>query len=124
MRAGTLEAAKHACEICAASTTPLLCHEVWDYDDESGTATLARLEIHCANCDAAVHMGRAIKHGKGSVAIAQLCKVNGILPDEAKKLFADAMAVWRKRNKKEWRIVVAESLLERYPRLAALQSLA
>jgi hypothetical protein len=56
-------------------------------------------------------MGRAVKHGMAGQAVAQLCKVNGIPPGEAKQLFRDAMAAWRKRNEKKWRIVVAKPLL-------------
>jgi hypothetical protein len=34
-------------------------------------------------------------------AIAQLCTVNGIGPEEAKELFKAEMAIWRKRSKKQ-----------------------
>lgn len=33
-------------------------------------------EIHCAECDAATHMGRAMAHGYGDTALEQLCQVN------------------------------------------------
>lgn len=127
MRGDALEAAHHACEVCSFAPSPihgdpLTCHEVWDYDDKRRTATLARFEIHCSKCDLVTHMGRTIAHGGLDAAIAQLCKVNRIGPQESKELFAAAMRVWKKRNTKKWRIVVAKPLLERYPQLAALES--
>jgi hypothetical protein len=67
-------------------------------------------------------MGRAVKRGLGNAAIAQLVKVNVIGPREAKMLYRSAMDQWRQRNKKQWRIVVAKSLVGRYPELAILES--
>jgi hypothetical protein len=91
-------------------------------DDRQGIAMLAGLEIHCDKCDAATHMGLAVRRGKRDMAIAQLCEINGIRPEEAEQLFGDAMILWRKRNEKQWRIVVAKQLLARYPQVAALES--
>jgi hypothetical protein len=122
IRSDALKGAHHACEICCNATTRLVCHEVWHYDDRQGIAMLAGLEIHCDKCDAATHMGLAVRRGKRDMAIAQLCEINGIRLEEAEQLFGDAMILWRKRNEKQWRIVVAKQLLVRYPQLAALES--
>jgi len=122
IRADVLQAARHACEVCSASESVMICHELWDYDDERGTATLIGMRIQCRNCDCAVHMGRARKRGFGDVALAQLVKVNCIPVREAKMLYRGAMDKWKQRNKKKWRIVVAKSLLQRYPELAALRT--
>lgn len=122
IRTDALETAHHACEICSNASARLICHEVWHYDDRRGIAMLTSLEIHCEKCDAAIHMGLAVRRGKRDIAIAQLCEINGILPEEAEQLFAAAMTLWRKRNEKQWRIVVAKPLLARHPQLAALES--
>jgi hypothetical protein len=128
MRKDALEAAHNACEVCSFAPSPihgdpLTCHEVWHYDDKRGVATLTGLEVHCHDCDSVMHMGRTVAYGGRDTAIAQLCKVNGIGPEEAGVLFASAMIVWKKRSKKKLRIVVVESLLKRYPQLGALESL-
>jgi len=124
IRTDALQVALHACQVCSdpGPDSALNCHELWDYDDERGTATLVGLRIQCRNCDCAVHMGRAEKHGFLNVAIAQLCKVNGIGEPEAVRLYRRAKGVWSQRNKKQWQIVVEKSLLERYPGLAALEA--
>jgi hypothetical protein len=59
-------------------------------------------------------------HGSGERALAQLRKVNGITLRESERLFMVAMAVWRKRSRKKWRVTVEKSLLERYPKLSVL----
>jgi hypothetical protein len=124
IRRDALEAARYACQVCfdATSVSALNCHELWDYDHERGTATLVGLRMQCRNCDSAVHMGRAVKRDFGNAAVAQLVKVNAIGAHEAKMLYRNAMDEWRQRNKKQWRIVVAKSLLERYPELAAVET--
>lgn len=118
MRSDALEAAHHTCEVCSFTPSPiygdpLTCHEVWQYDDKRGVATLVGLKIHCSKCDSAVHMGMAAAYGGRDIAIAQLCKVNGIGPQAAEELFAAAIVLWRKRSKKKWRIALAKPLLER-----------
>jgi hypothetical protein len=40
--------------------------------------------------------------------------------EHAAAIFTGAMNVWIERSKKDWRIKVASSLVERYPELAAL----
>jgi hypothetical protein len=124
IRCDALTAARCACQVCctAAPHGGLNCHELWDYDDEDGTATLVGLRIQCKNCDGAVHIGLAVRRGFGKSAIAQLVKVNVISPREAKMLYRSAMDEWRRRNKKQWRIVVATFLVDRYPALAILES--
>jgi hypothetical protein len=123
IRSDALQVALHACQVCSdpGPDSVLHCHELWEYEDESGTATLVGLRIQCRKCDCAVHMGRAEKHGLFNVAIARLCKVNGIGEPEAASLYRRAKGVWTQRNNKQWRIVVAKPLLERYPELAALE---
>lgn len=123
IRRDAQEAARHACQVCsdAAPANALNCHELWDYDDQRGTAELVGLKMQCRDCDAAVHMGRAVKKGFGNRALAQLVKVNGISAAQAKMLYRRALDEWKRRNKSEWRIAVAKPLLERYPELAALE---
>jgi hypothetical protein len=121
IRCDALESARHACQVCATTGDPLHCHELWEYNDENGTATLVGLRMQCRSCDSAVHMGRAVAHGDGRAALAQLVKVNGIGGREGKMLYREAMDKWKQRNKQQWRIVVAESLLKRYPELAVLE---
>jgi hypothetical protein len=125
IRQDALETAGYRCEICGASPPlggSLTCHEVWRYDDRCATATLVRFEIHCADCDTVTHLGRAMKHGEGNFAFEQLCKVNGITRPEARQVYTRAVTIWKDRNTKDWRVVVDETLLQRYPCLAVLDS--
>ena len=60
IRQDALDAAGNRCEMCGVlpqQAGSLTCHEVWRYSEARGTATLARLEVHCAKCDSVTHMG-------------------------------------------------------------------
>jgi len=65
-------------------------------------------------------MGRAKAHGFLNVAMERLRSINGLSDAEAKQIFKDAMATWRARNERSWRVVVRPDLLARYPQLAIL----
>lgn len=117
IRRDTLEALGHLCSVCGAASPPLSCHEKWNYDDRTRTATLTGFMILCAACDAATHMGRAVLHGQSDIALKQLCRVNGITLAEAKQLFLKTRMVWQERSHKKWRVAVARSLLKKYPQL-------
>lgn len=120
IRRDTLEAAGHRCSICGGTRGQLSCHERWRYDDKRGRATLAGFEIHCADCDAVSHAGRAIMLGFGDVVIKQLRKVNGCTAEEANRMVATAMLLWKRRSRKKWKVVVAAALLKTHPRLQVL----
>lgn len=105
IRRQVLEDAEHACQICGDVPSPyygdpLICHEVWHYDDKRRIATLVALRPQCAKCDCAVHMGQSMVFGAGDKALAQLQQVNGISLHEAEALYAQAMAVWSVRSSK------------------------
>jgi Bles03-like protein len=122
IRQDALRATRNRCSVCGAGGKGLSCHECWDYDDERRRATLTALVIHCPDCDMATHMGRAVQHGQEEAAVAQLCKVNGCAPDGARKLFAEAMKVWRHRSGYDWTTFVTDTLLTRYPALSVLHN--
>jgi hypothetical protein len=120
IRGDTLADANDCCSVCKSSEGRMTCHEKWGYDDKRCVATLLGFEIHCSNCDLVVHAGRSFKLGYGEVVISHLCALNNWDIKHAVAVLNHAMAVWMKRRKREWRIKVASSLMERYPELAAL----
>jgi hypothetical protein len=111
IRGDTLANSNNCCSVC---------HEKWDYDDRRSVATLVRFEIHCSNCDLVAHAGRAFKLGYGAIVISHLCAMNQCDIKHAAAILKEAMNVWMERSRKDWRIMVASSLVERYPELAAL----
>lgn len=124
IRLDALKSCGCTCEICgleSASGRGLNCHEVWDYDDDTRTATLVKLRIQCSACDTATHMGLSIKNGFKDAAIRQLCKVNDMTSKEALGLYKAEHAVWRERSLKQWRVTVRKSLVQRYPELAVVE---
>jgi hypothetical protein len=120
IRLDTLEAASNRCAICRSPTAPLSCHEKWHYDDGHGRAMLEGFTILCRNCDTATHMGRAVAHSAGDIALRQICRVNNLSRHEADRLFGQAMARWRRRSRMAWTVAVHAQLLRAYPQLQAL----
>lgn len=120
IRANVLSAAKNTCEVCKEQGDRMSCHEVWRYDDENGIATLTEFRMQCHKCDQVVHMGRTVKYGSGKAALIHLCRMNRLGPREGRAIYDEAMAVFKERSKKAWRIEVAKSLLKRYPQLVVL----
>ena len=98
----------------------MVCHEVWDYDDEAGVATLVDFALNCWGCDAATHPGCAGLTGRKEAARAQLEKVNGMSAEEVEALLDAAGEEWARRSQVDWTVVVAPELTERYPVLVAL----
>ena len=117
IRKDTLDAAGHRCVICGAREPPLICHEVWGYDEKRGIATLSRFESHCRDCDMVTHIGRSTQLGLKDRALNQLCHVNGITCSRAKRIVEEAFALWERRNRKKWHIRVHKSLIKLYPEL-------
>jgi hypothetical protein len=83
---------------------------------------LIGFEIHCSDCDAVTHAGRATALGLGDVVVRQLCKLNGCTAPQAKRMIEAAIVVWEKRSAKLWKVVVAAPLLKAYPQLQVLQA--
>ena len=82
----------------------MVCHEVWEYDDLNGVATLVELLIVCRDCNSVLHVGMSLvigsKRGKseivdrGEQALQHLRKVNRITRKEARKLVDDAFLLF------------------------------
>jgi hypothetical protein len=122
IRQDFLLAAGHRCATCRACRRILSCHGKWTYDDRLSTATLTSFTILCADCAIATNIAQAIRRGFGDLAVRQLSRVNGVSFAAAEALAREAMATWRERNKKSWRLYVAPNLLYRYPQLRELSS--
>jgi hypothetical protein len=124
IRQDEIHRADNRCEVCHKSPQGkgdyLICHEVWDYEDQTGRATLTRFEIHCRACDLVTHMGRAKAHGYFEAALERLSHINNLTEEEARQVFDGAMALWRERNKVNWQVTVNKDALEKYPQLATL----
>jgi RNA polymerase sigma factor (sigma-70 family) len=122
IRLDVLAGAGQHCSVCGLNGQGLSCHGIWSFDDRSATATLTGFGAYCPSCAAAINMGRPIRYERHDLGLSQLCRLNGMSLSEAKRLTADAMRTWKKRNKRSWRIAVAPCLLERYPHLRVMKS--
>ena len=120
IRNATLEEAGRRCSVCGETTPPLFCHERWCYNDKKGVALLEGFAIVCRDCNRAIHIGLAGVLGEHEAAIAHLCRVNRITEAEANVMVKRALTIWDNRSGKNWRVVVATTLLKIYPQLGVL----
>jgi hypothetical protein len=98
----------------------MVCHEVWDYDDNAGVAKLVDFALNCGGCDAATHYGCAGLTSRRETARAQLEKVNAMTREEVQALLDAAGEEWAQRSQRRWTVTVAAELCERYPVLVGL----
>jgi hypothetical protein len=117
IRQDALQASGSRCEACGVSTPPLFCHEKWDYNDRTGTATLVGFEILCDPCNWATHIGLAGVRGHSQEARAQLARVNHMTPEEVEALIERATGDWKRRSQMRWKVAVKHRLLGAYPQL-------
>lgn len=109
------------CHICGEHQARfMVCHEVWDYDDDAGVATLVAFALNCWGCDAATHPGCAGLTGRGETARAQLEKINGMSAEEVEALMAATREEWARRSERAWTVRASAALCERYPVLDGL----
>ena len=101
----------------------LVCHEVWDYDDATGEATLKGFQIACRDCTGVHHIGRAGALGFREQALAHMAIVNGMSVDEAERLADSAYVLWRSRSARSWICRVNKTLLEEHPELVIIEGL-
>jgi len=123
IRSGPLAAGGGACAACG-ETPPggkfMVCDELWSYDEQQETATLASVRILCPACDHARHFARAGQLGAGADALRALARVNGISEEKARAMQAETLKIWRKRSRLAWTVRVDQTLLDGYPALAVL----
>lgn len=113
------EKSAYSCEIC--NTRPkkgqLHCHEVWEFDDNTGTQKLAKLESVCSLCHACKHIGFAVVQHFDSgrdleSVINQFLRINQIDLDTFHDYLDNELRIWEERSRKEWKIDI--SYLDEY----------
>jgi hypothetical protein len=91
------------CHICGEHQDRfMVCHEVWDYDDDADVATLVAFALNCWGCDAATHPGCAGLTGRGETARVQLERINGMSAEEVEALMAATWEEWARRSERAW----------------------
>lgn len=104
VRKATYRKASYRCEICndIGRNHPVECHEIWTFDDNNQTQTLAGLISLCPACHEVKHIGLAMKRGRLEQAASHLMKVNQWSANEAEEYIVSAFTQHAKRSKKQW----------------------
>ena len=100
------------------------CHEVWEYDFDSETATIVDLKLICRMCNLSIHIGIAASEflGLGNQAawneiISHIARVNEISVGEAEALASDVLGRSSSHDQIDWKPVISDYLQERFPEL-------
>lgn len=101
----------------------MVCHEVWEYEDARGVATLAAFALLCPDCSGVHHIGRTALRGFQREAVAHMVGVNQSGARTAEVQISEAFAEWSRRSVQPWTVTVASELRTRYAELAALEGL-
>ncbi len=106
LRPRVIAAAGFRCEICGAGP-PLLCHEVWEYDDQRSIQRLRRLQAVCRLCSLVQHIGQAgVVVAAGRVKrrelVSRFMNVNGVSRSVFKEHEERAFERWYERSASEW----------------------
>jgi hypothetical protein len=137
IRQQVIDAVYGTCDYCTKqydNGKGMVCHEVWEYDDQNHTATLTDFALACRDCNFVLHPGAALEvgfrqqaTGKGSIsqrgnqAVEHLSTVLGITSQEANEIMGRALKVHRERARHVWQIVIAAHIIEKHPTLADLR---
>lgn len=131
IRQQVIDEVSGTCDYCAQyyeNGKNMVCHEIWEYDDQRHMATLMDFALACRDCNFALHPGAALEvgfrqeaTGKGSIAqrgnqaIEHLSRVNGITLNEAQAMLGQALKVHRERSRhREWQILITGQMIEKY----------
>ena len=112
LRKAAYKAANYKCEICGGDgkaqgyAWPVECHEVWDYNPETGIQKLVRLIALCPKCHHVKHWGRTELVGGRQLqeAFLHLQAVNGWTPDQATDHIKAAQEQWVERSRTKWKL--------------------
>lgn len=108
--------ANHKCEVCSDNGKnqgykhTVECHEIWEYDDEKHTQTLAGFIALCPFCHKVKHPGLAQINGEMDIVLSQLMKVNSITEEQARKYLTECFEIWEERSKHKWSLCTASLL--------------
>jgi hypothetical protein len=99
----------YLCAICGevGPIWPVVCHEVWEYDDIAHIQTLKGFKALCPNCHQATHIGIAKMRKVYKFAIEHFAKVNGITIDRAHREEHKAYTIWNTRSEFKWDVDIS-----------------
>lgn len=121
------EQSNYTCEICkrirGEGITKLDCHEVWDFNFETSTQTLKKLQTVCFECHCAIHMG--FSYEETSIIDIQIVehflKVNNIEVIDYEAYVQDAVELYELRSKVNW-VIDFSSVVEQYKEIIMTQN--
>jgi len=102
------------CYICESTSKPLEAHEFWKYDDKLHIQKLVGIHHLCTLCHKIKHIGFWCYTSDGMTRLAEegftrrdlvkhFCAVNKVSRKVFERYEDEALRVWRKRSRHEWK---------------------
>jgi hypothetical protein len=102
VRKAVYKKAGYKCEACGLSHGVLHCHEVWEYEEETGVQKLVGLVALCVDCHEVKHIGLAQMRGRIMQAMEHMKKVNGVSDEVVGEVVQEAFGIWKRRSRRAW----------------------
>ena len=98
--------ANNVCEICRGKGKkyPVVCHEVWVYNDKTLVQKLAYFQAICPLCHEVKHIGLAGILGNRVRALKRFKKLNNLNNETADNIIHTVFKQWRIRSKYKWKL--------------------
>lgn len=114
IRKQVYQKADNVCEICGGKgiNHPVECHEVWEYDEDTGIQRLGKFQALCPLCHEVKHYGLAYARGFELRAFKHFVSINKISRDLAREIVDRVFKQWEYRSTLTWNLCI--DLLQEY----------
>lgn len=105
--------ADHKCEICGDTGKNqgfwhnVECHEIWDYNDDTGIQKLTGFIALCPMCHKVKHIGHAMMNGEENLSIKHLKKVNRWSKRRVRKYLEEVKEIFMQRSQFDWELDIS-----------------
>jgi hypothetical protein len=135
IRKQVLEIASGKCQISQGSFEKgMICHEKWDYNESSLTATLTGFELVCPDCNFVLHYG-----GSGQIIIGtsmnnpekavelfvrrdiHMEKINRLSREQCNRILSHANQEHSRRSKKRRKVKISQIIRKQSPEIKGIR---
>jgi hypothetical protein len=106
----------------------MLCHEKWDYNESSLTATLTSFELVCPDCNFVLHYGRSgqiivvtgMKNPEKAVELfvrrdIHMERINQLSREQCNYILSHANREHSRRSNEKWKIKISPLIRKQFP---------
>lgn len=106
IKKATFQKANNVCEICRGigKQIPLMCHEVWEYDDTLNIQRLSHFQALCPPCYAAIHFKELLPRSGQTASTRRFMIINLLNQKIATKIIRTVHKQFIIRSTRQWKL--------------------